>query len=624
MVRVVSFLALLLRLMGAQSQNFTPAPSAPQGQELGLCICDLTRASCDVNCCCDPDCISLGLTKGFDCLPAGPVDRTANSCHSVGWLHNVNPRVDFWVVADDLEGLLCVAVDNNVIKGVFHENPSVMSAARIDSVRSEKQLDSFGQMLAEAGPNSQHQPATASRGYQSGDVLVVHRALSQATGAILEVTGASSLTQTGVLEVVSSMPFSSPDVLGVCSARPASAVRFLVDVPPTSCWLPPVQLASECASMLSYSVSNAWVVRKMHLPGSAKCGDRCILPELDGQTGVGVSPVFKQDGTSCSCLGALREVKYTIIYGYDDAEAGVVIKRVKTDVTLQDIRSDNCQQVRVAQTASVRFLVEGSDLPDAYRDRSGHPGYKVGLPLLAGTCKRYDDADNCVAFDTSSQLSPFATVKGISSDGRCMLKTDSVFGAVKEIRFGEDAVFGCTVSYTRLQLASICRAGSSTGFMDLLKLLPFGRLGGGWTHLAASGNLQGAEMMAQAGEWIEVEAFQGSKALQWDESQASKASTSTCRDAIVAVNLEILYSPFGEVSNPQARIVAARESHVRGNLHFTQPDPEQPQAFQFYFTVSFVQVDDTGKQEAEYPPRPELPLWLPYDLFYPFFLSKQT
>lgn len=624
MVRIVSFLAVLLHPAGSQSQNFTPTPPPPPGQELGPCICDLTRASCDINCCCDADCISLGLTKGFDCLPAGPVDRTANSCHSVGWLHNVNPRVDFWVVADDLEGLLCVAVDNNVIKGVFHENPSVASPARIDSVRSEQHLESFGQMLAEVAPNSQHQPATTSRGYQSGDVLMVHRGLSQAAGAILPVSGASSLTQAGVWEVVSGMPFSSPDVLGVCSTRLASAVRFLVDVPPTSCWLQSVQLASACASTLSYTVANAWMVRKMHLPESARCGDRCILPEMKGTAGLVSGARFVQDGTSCSCLGALREVKYTVFYGYDDAEAGVVIKRVQTDVTLQDIRSENCQPVRVAQLTSVRFLQDGSDLPEAYRDRSGHPGFRVGLPLLAATCKRYDDADNCVAFDTSPQLSPFATVEGIFSDGRCVLKTDSSSGDVKEIRFGEDAVFGCTVSYTRQQLASICRAGSSTGFMDLLELLPFGRLGGRWTHLAAYGNLRGVDVMAQAGEWIEVEAFQGSKALEWDESQASKASTSTCRDAIVGVNLEILYSPFGEVSNPQARIVAAKESHVRGNLHFTQRDPEQAQAFQLYFTVSFVRMDDTGKQEAEYPPRPQLPLWLPYDLFYPFFLSRQT
>lgn len=327
---------------------------------------------------------------------------------------------------------------------------------------------------------------------------------------------------------------------------------------------------------------------------------------------------FVRQGSACSCLGALRDIKYSIIYGYDKNEGGVVIRSVKTHTRVHDIKSENCQPIRVAQYMSVRFLYERSDLPEVSRSRSGNPGYRVGLPLLAATCKRYDGSDNCASFDTSPGLSPFATVQGIRPDGSCVLKNDGKAGQDKEIRFGEDAIFGCSVSYTRQQLASICRAGAATGFMDLIQLLPFGRLGGRWTHLAAFGDLQKIEAM----DWIAVPALQGSKSLEFDESTSSKASTSTCKDAVVGVNLEILYSPFGEVRNPQARIVGARQWHVDGNLHFTATDPMQAQPFQFYFAVSFVRVDDTGKQEAEYPSRPQLPLWLPHDLFYPFGLSK--
>ena len=44
----------------------------------------------------------IAAAIGFDCLPARPANRTAHSCHSKGYLHNVNPRVNFRVVPDNL------------------------------------------------------------------------------------------------------------------------------------------------------------------------------------------------------------------------------------------------------------------------------------------------------------------------------------------------------------------------------------------------------------------------------------------------------------------------------------------------------------------------------------------
>eukprot|EP00913_Durusdinium_trenchii_P004713 g4378.t1 len=99
---------------------------------LGQCTCDLTQAQCNVNCCCDPDCV--GLTDSFSCLPEGPKSATTQYCYSKSWLHRVNPRVDLWVIADDLRGLLCVSVDNSAVQGEVFQNQAVLSSSQVDAI----------------------------------------------------------------------------------------------------------------------------------------------------------------------------------------------------------------------------------------------------------------------------------------------------------------------------------------------------------------------------------------------------------------------------------------------------------------------------------------------------------
>merc|ERR1739845_250324 len=94
-----------------------------------------------------------------------------------------------------------------------------------------------------------------------------------------------------------------------------------------------------------------------------------------------------------------------------------------------------------------------------------------------------------------------------------------------------------------------------------------------------------------------------------------------CNGAVVGVDLEVLYSHFGAKGDPQARIVAARQSHRHGALQYTKSDIHAKQAFEFTFTVSFIRADDRGDSQLHLPPRPSLPMWLPRDLFYPFAIG---
>lgn len=338
---------------------------------------------------------------------------------------------------------------------------------------------------------------------------------------------------------------------------------------------------------------------------------------------------MERTGRTCLCRNALREVHYTFRYAPVQVAGGssqVAITGVDVRLTLQDVESDGCEPTRVYQATSVRFVQAGAS--DAHA-RSGNPGYRVGAPLLVAQCQAdgYDaETSRCVAFEEASAHTRVATVQGIMPDGACA-REGGPSGQPQEIRFGEDSIFGCTLELTRRQLGALCAppapGAEQTGFVDMLPILRFGRLGARWSHIAAFGDAPpGAR---EPGGWVEVAAAEASEALEFsdrDVDNSNLASDSSCRGAVVGVDLEIVYSPFGKVGNPQSRVVAARASHRVGALRHRRLDPEQSQSFPFTFTVTFIRLDDAGQREVEVPPRPRLPLALPHDLFYPFSLGS--
>eukprot|EP00928_Gymnodinium_smaydae_P039583 TRINITY_DN27005_c0_g2_i1.p1 TRINITY_DN27005_c0_g2~~TRINITY_DN27005_c0_g2_i1.p1 ORF type:complete len:677 (+),score=67.37 TRINITY_DN27005_c0_g2_i1:45-2075(+) len=597
------------------------------------CACDLTRERCDAHCCCDPDCFDE-LKQGFECSANGTSNDGAHRCYSQSWVHAVNPRTDLWVVVEDLSGLLCVVVDNNVLEGPYFTNEKSVKPDRIDGIKAENKDTSFADRIG-----SGQTVDSKSRGYRFGDALKIHRALTRADGKIVSpISDSSAFDATEVQEVVQNLLTLSPGVLGHCAESSAQPVRFMVDVPKTSCWLPPIDLSSACSTVLNPASDLAWLLRKRHLSQDARCIQRCIDPttnkscpvqttQVDGTTKEAPCPptpdnsptslVRDANSKACTCFGALRNIKYVFHYGRAEGDSPA-ISRVDLHVTLQDLRSEDCDRPTTCfrRSTEVRFEQVVED-PYAVHPRSGNPGYLVGLPLLVGTCKRYENT-RCVEYVETAAKPSVATVSGILPDGTCATSEKSnAPGRDVEIRFGEDIVLGCVIRLTREELKSICKQGSDSGFANLLPVLSFGRLGNSWTAVAALGSI------SDASEWVEVEQHPKTEVLDFDEENPGAASTSTCSGAVVGLDYEILWSPFGEVASPQARIVAARAKHRMGEVRFTRANPAESQAFEFTVTASFIRYD-TGGEQVDVPPRPELPIWLPHDLFYPFALGSNA
>lgn len=559
-------------------------------------------------------------------------------------MHTVNPRADITVLEDDLQGLLCVEVDNNAVTGIFHVNDPRAPTTKIDELMQSQGLSSFGVSLT--SPDA----STERRGYLVGDAMKAHFAMTE-DGVILEVGSADDLFKPGSTEVVAPMVLRTPNAWGRCVANPGNGVRFMHDVPATSCWYGPVNLEDACESALNYRTIGAFLLREIRLSAAARCGaQRCQTVSvkcpkrtrgIDGQMteaecsndeqARGPKAQFVKDDSGCTCFGAIFDLAYTMKYGIVEDQGLFGMVGADVSMTLQDIRSEGCKPIRVRQRSSVTFVPidrgeGGSTDPSLYTPRSGTPGYQKGLPLLAATCAEYDDNNfGCVRFE-DEWTSPFAEVDGILPNGACALQSDTTTTSPTQMRFDEDAIFGCTYDLTLPDLRKLCSASTSgatrAGLVSEIRLLPFGRLGGRFTHVAVFGNA--SRTSVNMDDWIEISPLPETEALEFDDDSPSQASQSVCKGAVVGVHYEFLYALFGNVQNPQAKIVAARARHRKGNLRFVLADPMSRQPFDFTVAVSFIQLPDGGEAQAFVPPRPQLPLHLPKDLFYPFTLVGES
>jgi hypothetical protein len=107
-----------------------------------ICSCDLTSGSCDIGCCCDPDCISaVNRMTVFGCTDNASAYGRAGVRMCDDSLVDVNlpesARADGWETTTDVDGALCVVYDNSASRGAFYEDPVSDGALTAAEVREE-------------------------------------------------------------------------------------------------------------------------------------------------------------------------------------------------------------------------------------------------------------------------------------------------------------------------------------------------------------------------------------------------------------------------------------------------------------------------------------------------------
>eukprot|EP01017_Pseudomicrothorax_dubius_P046875 TRINITY_DN8320_c0_g1_i6.p2 TRINITY_DN8320_c0_g1~~TRINITY_DN8320_c0_g1_i6.p2 ORF type:complete len:196 (+),score=26.42 TRINITY_DN8320_c0_g1_i6:803-1390(+) len=106
--------------------------------------------------------------------------------------------------------------------------------------------------------------------------------------------------------------------------------------------------------------------------------------------------------------------------------------------------------------------------------KAGNPGYIEGSPLIIGAA-RQNDIKNATVVESQY---PYYNLKGINSDGSCLreqFSKDLLFydrlSEQKQIRFGYNSVFTCSVSLNRAELESFCNGPAIKGLTVVSDIL---------------------------------------------------------------------------------------------------------------------------------------------------------
>ncbi|CAD7927036.1 unnamed protein product [Amoebophrya sp. A120] len=607
--------------------------------DMGTCTCDITANKCDPYCCCDPDCSTGVQNSGFssDCITVGASNALESqySCSSKSYVQEVNPRTDVSVLQDDLRNLLCVHIDNSAADGRYFDSSATTAYATYTSEVSSRSLSSYPVLSLEHVDAS-----TASSGYTVGHLVKMQQAWTTANVvAPLTTTGALESAAGTYVQKSREWKVPLPDASGRCSDQP---VPFMFDIASTSCQMESVVLSTACTTTLNAQQLSTYQVQghNLYAAGSdtvATCAAAdCVSPlvQISGcattsatSTDTFTKPTFAGStlssvtaGTACTataeelkkgkastytagtstCSNAVIGAHYTVTY----------TSSTKNDITSVVVQYEYADIVATSTditfTTSVSFVYNSGTASVA---RSGNPGYLFGKPLLLEKCGQ-STSSGCTSFVTTAAHG----LPGVSL-GECEYASSSntVKFQVEQIpvNFGEDTVAGCSLSFTAAELATFCAASAN----EIVMLQPVPTTGTGtsqksynygFSHVGAWGSSDRSNMA----DYVEIQA---------STADTTKTTTDPC-EKLQTQTYEFAYAPFGEQTNPQYKITGAWAKRTYATLKHTLSDPSKKQSFPFFVNIQFVKQADTAELELNIPPRPDLPVYLPSDVFYPLTL----
>ncbi|XP_043757795.1 tectonic-1 isoform X4 [Cervus elaphus] len=119
------------------SRPFSGPRPAPVTDVAALCVCDLSPAQCDVNCCCDPDCSSVDFSV-FSACSIPVVTGDSHFCSQKAAVYSLNftadpPQRVFKLVDQINPSIFCVHITNS-----FLVNQAVKCTRRINLERCEE------------------------------------------------------------------------------------------------------------------------------------------------------------------------------------------------------------------------------------------------------------------------------------------------------------------------------------------------------------------------------------------------------------------------------------------------------------------------------------------------------
>ncbi|XP_017669919.1 PREDICTED: tectonic-1 [Lepidothrix coronata] len=264
------------------------------------------------------------------------------------------------------------------------------------------------------------------------------------------------------------------------------------------------------------------------------------------------------------CLNVVLGVSYHITY----TDTGEIIEAAAAFV----LGAITKEALSIQQSFQISFTqVDTKPVP-----LSGNPGYVVGLPVRAGFWPQGSGITQST--NKHSQLSILQS----TSTQDCL----AAQGARAPVLFGYNMISGCKL---RITAAMKCQPLAQT-LLDVLKGQNFPE------YVASFGNSQAQDVL----DWVPI-------------THLHISEQSSCQIP-VSFGIEVKWTKYGSLVNPQARIVNVTATLTTTTLKQLPSGRERT----IPVTSSVVFTDISSPAEPGYKAWPTINIKLPFDFFYPF------
>ncbi|KAF1656520.1 Tectonic-1, partial [Eudyptes chrysocome] len=526
---------------------------APVTDVAKLCVCDLLVAQCDVNCCCDPDCSAADVSLFTTCsVPI--VTGDSRLCSQKAAIYSLdveaNPPERIFKLIDQVNPSVFCIHATNYKQALSFSSPEMPTSENFDQL-----LKQFGSASFSAEPDSWNMNTDAQNPSD------VNETYSYEYGVPIQTVDAF-------------LRLPSPVVSSWCSdANPAG---FLVNQATKCIRSVSVEKCGniQAVSMLFYINSSILAVNitVQSIVVQSLNGMRNLLNGSD----VLRLPMILDE----LCINIVLGVSYHITY----TDTGEIIEAAASFV----LGAINKEALSIQQSFEISFTqVNTKPVP-----LSGNPGYVVGLPVRAGFRPQgypfpVEILFAALVLNTNkySQL----TILQSTSNQDCL----AAQGARTPILFGYNMISGCKL---RITAAMKCQPLTQT-LLDLLKGQSFPE------YVASFGNSQAQDVL----DWVPI------THLHTSEQRIYNTFQSSCQIP-VSLEIEVKWTKYGSLVNPQARIVNVTATITTTTLKQLPSGRERT----IPITSSVVFTDISSPAEPGYKAWPTINARLPFDFFFPF------
>lgn len=546
-----------------------------------ICLCDLTAGQCDTGCCCDLDCSYDALKVGgyFGCTSNGTTTTRVGYtvCSDQVVATNIPEHVrDSGLVSafGGADGLLCIVSDNSPARGAFFRDPISTTALSDAQVRNEIEASlpvQFSTWLAPPPPD-----AVVASFYTLGDSV-------EGNGCVSASSSAGCASRAPVI-----LPAVGLD--GGCSGQ--QHLPFLTDVPSFTCKLdtPGATLADLCGTLLNASfISRASFSRTP----SAEPELAAVAYEIDLGNSSGFaasssppeSSVYDINTGTCSNALLLYQLKVTV------GTVGTV------DGVTMYLRLGTLTETTWLQASPMYGAgFEYEDAGDQVRRTSGRPGYQRGLPILI--------ADGTSVRSGGLQILPRGAM------GAC----GSGSSGASTVVFGESFAATCSQQMSADDLEAYCVGAPSVDQQPLFAALNYSS--------TTKVGVYGDSHPENPEDWVALKLEYPDRGGPENLRPQWNARDQKCTNVLSGINLRLLVTDIGSVTNPVTKVVGAELILTRQTINVARCALGVHQCntvVSVTATATFARLDTESFEFI--PDSPQIIPPLPSDFFYPFFVG---